>query len=325
MQKVLITDPIHPDALEYMKKAGLEVDLKTNLSPSEIKDCISRYEALICRTSTKLTADILGAADNLKCIGVHATGWDHIDTTTAKEKNILLLGYPSDKESVLDSRHNGSFVPVSEYILMTMLATTKRLIEANESMKNEKWEKYSLSGGEIYGKTLGIIGLGRIGSLVADRAKAFGMEVIAYHPRVDKTEIEKRGATSVSLEELYKKSDFITIHVPKKQENIGLIDSTAFKAMQKRPVIINTSRAAIIKEEDLVKALFEDKIKAVVLDVFDNVPDGINWELVKNPKVIATPHIAGVSDESLKRVSTYVTGLVTDYLINGKIGGLINN
>jgi D-3-phosphoglycerate dehydrogenase / 2-oxoglutarate reductase len=323
MKKVLITDPIHDESVSYLKGQGLDVHIMLGLSEQEIKDLIEDYNALICRTSTKVTRDILLSAKNLECIGVHATGWDHIDYDTASKNGVLLLGYPPDKENFLKDRLNGSFIPAAEYVIMTMLSVTKKLIRANESMKSGRWEKYDLSGGELYGKTLGIIGLGRIGSLVAERASAFGMRVIAYHPRISDSDFKLRKAESVCLDELYEQSDFISIHVPKTAETMGLVEETAFDKMLKKPVIINTSRASVIDEKALEIALSTDKLSAVVLDVFDNAPKNVNWELVKHPKVIATPHIAGVSDEGLLRVSSHIAKLVADYLIRGEIRGQI--
>jgi D-3-phosphoglycerate dehydrogenase len=325
MKKILVTDPIHPEAIAYLKEQGFFVDIKTDLDSNALKQALPGYQALICRTSTKVTGDVLLAGDSLQCIGVHATGWDHIDTITARDRGILLLGYPPRQDTFDTDKHNGSFIPVAEYVLMNMLVTSKKLIEANHSMKSQKWEKYSLSGSELYGKTLGIIGLGRIGSLVAERARAFGMEVIAYNPRLEESEAARRGAKLVSLETIYDQSDFITVHIPKTPENINFINMEAFHKMQKKPVLINTSRASIINENALMKALEDNLLKNVVLDVFEGAPHHINWELVRHPKVIATPHIAGVSDESLRRVSLHTAKIVTDYLKYGKINGLIDD
>lgn len=323
-QNILIADPIHPDALAALKAEGFVVDLCPDDTPEQLLEKVAGYDAIIGRTSTSLDATLLSAATKLRCIGVHATGWNHIDVATATNNNVAILGYPSDKSTVADERLEGAFIPTAEHVMLGMLAAAGNFCTATTSLKEKRWEKYNLVGTELYGKTLGIIGLGRIGSLVAERAEAFGMRVIAHHPNLSSAEAAERHAELVPISDLYTESDYITVHVPQRPETINLIDAAALTQMKPTAVLINTARAPIVNDTDLLTALNNNTIAGAVIDVFGKYPDGVNWELVQHPKVIATPHIAGVSHESLKRVSTYITTSVTDYLKHGKIRGLIN-
>ena len=323
-EKILVVDPIHPDAITLLEDSGYEVTVAPTYTTQQIQEIISEYVAIIGRTSTHIGEEILTQGTQLKCIGVHATGWNHIDIETATKNNIAVLGYPSDPNSLKDQRTEGAFVPTAEHVLLGMLAVAGNFYTATTSMKDGRWEKYNLMGTELYGKTIGIIGLGRIGSLVADRARAFGMNVIASHPNISDEEALKRGAKLVSLETLYSESDYITIHVPQKPSTINLIDATSFSKMKKGAVLINTSRAPIVNEEALIEALDTNILSAAVLDVFNGAPT-VNWSLVQRENVLATPHIAGVSSESLERVSLYTARNVIEYLTSGNSIGLINS
>lgn len=321
---ILITDPIHPTVLNGLQKQFV-VDQKIGLSKEQLLRIVGNYDALIGRTTTKLDAEVLRAGKNLTCIGVHATGWNHIDIEEATRLGITVLGFPSDNKQFKKDRLRGSFIGVAEHVLLSMLACAGDFYNTVAGMKAGKWEKYKFSGTELYGKTLGIVGLGRIGSLVAERARAFGMRVVAYHPRLSKQEAKRRGAELVSLKTLYRVSDFITVHVPQTVKTVGLINKKSFSEMKKGVVFINTARAAVVVEKDLIEALENGVVRMASIDVFEHSPKGVNQRLVRMKNVLATPHIAGISQEGLERVSSYIGKSVSDYLISGKKRGSITS
>lgn len=323
--RIIITNPIHEKAILALKSAGFSVDKKFNITQNELLKIIGNYHILVGRTTTKITKEILEAAKKLICIGVHATGWDHIDIETANKLGITLLGFPSDHKKIFSQRTEGAFVATAEHTILLMLAAAGNFYNVASSMKSGKWEKYSFDGIEIYGKTLGIIGLGRIGSLVADRALALGMKVLVYHPRLNASQIKKFGAKKVSLEVLCKQSDVITIHVPKTKETLGLLGEKEFKNMKKGSILINTARAAIVDQKSLKQSLKQKHLRCAAIDVYDNPPYGIDWNLVNLPNVIATPHIAGVSQESIERISLYVATQIINFIKYNKQENAINN
>ncbi|MFY9457487.1 MAG: hydroxyacid dehydrogenase [Candidatus Spechtbacterales bacterium] len=319
--KVLITDPIHMEAINLLKDSGLDITYVKIKSKEHFLKIIPRYDALICRTSTKVTSEVITSAKRLRCIGVAATGWDHIDVDAAAKRGIILFGLPPGDKSV-NIQREGSFLPTAEHTILAMLAAAGNFYQAVSSLKAGKWEKYNLVGTELYGKTLGIVGLGRIGGMVAQRAAAFGMKVVAYDPHVSRDVIKNLGVKvkKVSLAVLCKKSDFITIHAHKTPKTTNLLDQKSFALMKNGVIIINTARPAIINERALMRGLASKRVRCAVLDVFENEPNParMNMDLIQMPNVIATPHIAGVSEEAWKRVSLTTAKDVIAYLKYGK-------
>ena len=285
-KRILITDPIDEEGIKILKKY-FDVDVKTELKEDEIVKIIKNYDALIVRSATKVTKKIIDAS-NLKVIGRAGTGLDNIDVESAKAKGIAVLNSPI-----------GNVVSVAELVFGMMISLSRNLIKANISMKSGKWEKKGLMGNELYGKTLGIIGLGRIGKEVAKIALAFGMHVIAYDPFIKEVENVKL----VSLDELLENSDFITIHVPLTDETKNLIGKNEIEKMKKGVKIINTSRGGIVNEDALYDALVSGKIAGAALDVFENEPPfGSNSEkLLELDNVIVTPHIGASTHEAQKK------------------------
>lgn len=320
---VLITDPIHPEAIKLLKNSGFGVKYICEKSTHQLLATVERYDAIICRTSTKIDREMLDAAKNLKCIGVAATGWDHIDAEEATRRGVVLLGLPPGNKSVNPERQ-GSFLPTAEHTILCMLAAAGNFYPAVASLKQGKWERYNFVGTELYGKTLGIVGLGRVGGLVAKRAAAFGMNIIGYDPYASDDVAKNSNVKLVTLKRLCQKSDFITVHTHKTSETINLLDKKHFAYMKQGVIVINTARAAVINEQALVSALRSKKVRCAVLDVFENEPHGINMELVKLPNVLATPHIAGVTDEAWRRVSLQTAKDVIGYLKYGRTKNAIN-
>ena len=321
--KILITDPIHKDGIKLLKSNGFKIKCAFNLPREKLKKIIKGYHGLICRTATKVDEEVFKSAENLEFIGLASTGFDRIDIESATKHGVIILGLPAENKQI-DVLRNGNFVSTAEHTILLILTAARNFYVSCHTLKNEKWEKYRFVGEEVYEKTLGIIGLGRVGKLVAKRATALGMKVIAYDPYISSEYAKFNNAKLTSLKNLCKKSDFITIHAPKNKETINLINKKSFSLMKKGIIIINAARGAIINEKDLISALKNGRVRSAALDVFENEPNNINFELVRMKNVIATPHIAGSTINALKRISLNTVRNIIDYINKGDIKNAIN-
>jgi D-3-phosphoglycerate dehydrogenase len=311
--KVLISDNISPQGIEILKRVPeIEVDIKTKLSNEELKEIIKDYDGLIIRSGTKVTAEIIDAATNLKVIGRAGIGVDNVDIGEATKKGIVVMNTPG-----------GNNITTAEHAISLLLSLTRNIPQATTSLKSGKWEKGKFIGCEICNKTLGVIGIGNIGSIVADRALGLKMNVIAYDPYISQESASKIGVELVSLDELFKRSHFITIHVPITEETRHLIDREAFNKMRDRVMIINCARGGIIDEEALYEAIVSGKVAGAALDVFEKEPPGDN-PLLKLNNVICTPHLGASTDEAQINVAIAVAEQVVDYLVNGIIKNAVN-
>ena len=302
MVKILICDPIHQDGVQMLQNAGLELDLDTEISQEDLLKKIGEYDAMVIRSRTKVTKQVLDAARNLKAIARAGVGLDNVDLPYAKEKGVEVFNSP---EAPCNA--------VAELVLGMMFNMARMITEADAGMKQGKWEKKRLTGFEIQGKTLGIIGFGRIGYTLGKKAKCLGMRVITYDVLMDKLIhfVEEINAESVDLDTLYQQSDFITIHVPLLPQTRHMISTPQFQKMKDGAYIINAARGGIIDEEALKKALDSGKVKGAALDVFEEEPKP-DEELVCKPNVICTPHIGAGSTEAQIGNST----IVAEKLIN---------
>ena len=301
-QKLLITDPIHPDALQHLVEAGLEVDELSEKERDDLPERVGKYDALICRTSTIIDAALLARAPRLQCVAIASTGYDRIDIVEAKKRGIAVLGLPSFNPDI-DPEHDGNFVSTAEHTMLLILAALGNFYDATKSMKEGRWEKKFLVGRELAGKTVGLLGFGRIASLVARRLAPFRTTTIAYDTYVSKERAAEFGVELVPLEELCRRSDVITIHLPKTKETEGMLGAREFSLMKDGVFLINAARAAIMDESALIASLKSGKVARAALDVFHDEPSGLNWDLVRMPHVIATPHIGGSTHEAWRRIS----------------------
>ena len=262
--KILVSDNLSETGVEIFKKAaGIEVDVKTGLTPDELKAIIKDYDGLVIRSATKVTADIIQAADNLKVVGRAGIGFDNVDIPAASQRGIVVMNTPE-----------GNTITTAEHTISLLLSLARNIPQATASLKGQKWEKKKFEGKEIFNKTLGIIGTGKIGSIVADRAKGLKMQVIAYDPFIQPEILLKQGIEPVSLEELYRRADFITIHTPKTKDTLGLINGQAISRMKDGVMIVNASRGGIIDEQALFEGLKSGKVGGAALDVFETEPPG---------------------------------------------------
>ncbi len=299
--KVLISDPIDQEGVEILKKAGLEVAEKPGLPPEELVKTIPEYDAIIVRSATKVTKDVIEAGKNLKVIGRAGVGLDNVDAEAAKAKNIKVMNTPA-----------ATSVSVAELALGMMLSIARNLVQGTVTLREGKWEKKRFHGFELFGKTLGIIGIGRIGTELAKRVKVMGMKVIAYDPYVKSSDVGEL----VDLDTILKQSDFISIHTPKTAETKYILSKGAFDKMKPGVVIINCARGGVVDESALYDALASGKVKAAGIDVFETEPIKDN-RLLTLENVVATPHIGAQTEEGQRRAGVGIAELVRDALLKG--------
>lgn len=297
MMKILILDKISKEGIEMMKKKGIEVDLKTDFPQEKIGEIIDNYRGVVVRSKTKLTKEILEKTKNLKFIIRAGVGLDNIDLKTAKEKGLDVFNTPQ-----------ASSIAVAELTIGFLLSLSRPIPQATASLKNGKWEKEKFEGAEIYGKTLGIIGLGRIGKEVAKRAEVLGMRILGYDPFVKKVSPVKM----VPLNFLIRNSDYITLHTPLTEKTKNLINEKTIKKMKDGVYIINSARGGLIDEKALFEALKSGKVKGAAFDVFEVEPPLKN-ELLLLENFICTPHLGASTIEAQKRIGLEVAKIVMEY------------
>ncbi len=311
--RVLVADKVAREGLaEFEKYGDIEVVEKTGLSEEELVKEIPGYSAMIVRSATKVTKKIIEAADELKVIGRAGAGVDNIDVEAATEKGIVVMNTPG-----------GNAEAAGELAFALMFAVARHIARADASMKAERWDKKLFKGVELYGKTLGIIGTGFVGGVLARRASGFGMKVIVCDPYVSEDKVKKLGAELVVCDDFLKKADFISIHVPKTKETVGMINKNVFAKMKDGVFFINCSRGGIVVEDDLLEALNSGKVRAAGIDVFEDEPPK-NWAIAKHERVVATPHIGASTEEAQINVAIMVANQIGKYLTTGEIINAIN-
>lgn len=292
--KILVSDAIAEEGIAKLREAGFEVEVKTGLKPEELIKVIPEYDGLIVRSATKVTREVIQAGKNLKAIGRAGIGLDNIDAEAAKERGIKVLNTPG-----------ATTISVAELTMGHMLALARHIPQATASLKAGKWEKKLFMGTELYGKTLGIIGLGRIGREVAKRASAFGMDIVAYDPYVREADVRDLGLKLLPLEDLLQYSDYITIHVPLTPETKHMLGKREFELMKPGVRIINCARGGVIDEQALYEALVSGKVAGAALDVFEEEPPKDN-PLLKLDNVIGTPHLGASAEEGQLRAGVEI-------------------
>ncbi len=311
--KVLVSDVLGEIGIKmFQDEPGIDVDVKTGLAPDELKAIIGGYDALVIRSATKVTGDILAAAKNLKVVGRAGIGLDNVDIAEATKHGVVVMNTPT-----------GNVITTAEHTIAMMMALTRNIPLGTATLKAGKWEKKKLQGREVFNKILGIIGLGKIGSIVADRARGLKMQVIVHDPFLSPEQIEKAGYEPVSLDELYQRADYITVHVPKMKETVGLLNRAAFDQMKDGVMIINCARGGIVAEADLSEALRSGKVAGAALDVFEKEPPGAN-PLFEVDRVVCTPHLGASTLEAQTNVAVQVAEQIIAYLKDGTITNAVN-
>ncbi|EHP88261.1 phosphoglycerate dehydrogenase [Methanotorris formicicus] len=311
MVKILVTDPLHEDAIKILKEVG-DVEVATGLSKEELLEKIKDAEVLVVRSGTKVTREVIEHAEKLKVIGRAGVGVDNIDLDTATEKGIIVVNAP-----------DASSISVAELTMGLMLAAARNIPQATESLKRGEWDRKRFKGIELYGKTLGIVGLGRIGQQVAKRAQAFGMNIIAYDPYIPEEIANSLGIRLVSINDLCKESDFITLHVPLTPKTKHMIGKEQIDLMKKNTIIVNCARGGLIDEKALYEALKEKRIRAAALDVFEEEPPKDN-PLLTLDNVIGTPHQGASTEEAQKSAGTIVAEQIKKILRGEPAENIVN-
>ncbi|MGD8256021.1 MAG: phosphoglycerate dehydrogenase [Desulfobacterales bacterium] len=310
--KVLVSDNLGEAGINMFQEEGLEVDVKTGMDPKELKEVIGDYAALVIRSATKVTEEILQAAKKLEVVGRAGIGLDNVDIPAATKRGVVVMNTPT-----------GNVITTAEHTIAMMMALTRNIPWGTSTLKAGLWEKKKLQGREIFNKVLGVIGFGKIGSIVADRARGLKMRVIVHDPFVTSEQIEKAGFMSVTLEELYQRADYITLHVPKIKETVGLLNRSAFDQMKDGVMIINCARGGIVDEADLNEALRSGKVAGAALDVFEHEPPG-TCPLFDIDRVICTPHLGASTREAQTNVAVQVAEQIIAYLKHGTIINAVN-
>ncbi len=312
--KVLVSDKLSEEGLKILKEnPEIELVNKPGLSKEDLLKEIKDADALIVRSGTKVTADVIEAAEKLKVIGRAGIGVDNIDLNAASRKGIIVMNTPG-----------GNATAAAEHAIAMMAALARNIPQAHMSMKQGKWEKKKFMGVELTGKTLGVVGLGNIGRIVAERGRGLKMQVVAYDPFVSADKVKHLGVEVVPLDEVFARSDFITIHTPLTEETRYMIDKNAFAKMKDGVRIINCARGGIIKEDDLVEAIESGKVAGAALDVFENEPLPADSPLIKNDKIVLTPHLGASTVEAQVNVAVAIAKQIVDYLVNGNIVNAVN-
>ncbi len=312
--RVLISDNLAPVGVEILKEAGLEVDVKTGMTPDEIKAVIGDYDGLVIRSATKVTADLLESAGRLRVVGRAGIGLDNVDIPAASQRGVVVMNAP-----------DGNATTAAEHAVAMMMSLSRNIPQATLSMKEGKWEKKKFMGREVTGKTFGVIGIGRIGGIAASRAQGLKMRTIAYDPHMPKDIAEKIGVELVSLEDLAKRSDYISVHVPLTKETRNLVSTEFFKNMKKDAMFIDCARGGVCDEAALYEALESGEIAGAALDVFAQEPTTKeNCPLLALDNFICTPHLGASTSEAQENVAVIIAEQIADYLNKGSVTNAVN-
>ncbi len=314
MAKVLVSDKLSDAGLQILAGfPGIEVEYKPGLKEDELCDIISAFDGLVIRSGSKVTAKVIAAADNLKVIGRAGIGVDNVDIPVASKKGIIVMNTPT-----------GNAVTTAEHAITLMLSLARKIPQATASMKAGKWEKSKFEGREITGKTLGVLGLGNIGRIVADRAQGLSMKVIGYDPVLSSERAREIGVELVSVDELLRRADIITCHTPLTPETKGILGAEAFKKVKDGVLIVNAARGGIVDEAALFDALKAGKVGGAALDVFVQEPCQPDHPLLGLDNVIVTPHLGASTAEAQERVALEICEQVATYLATGEIKNALN-
>ncbi|HIK57098.1 MAG TPA: phosphoglycerate dehydrogenase [Synechococcales cyanobacterium M55_K2018_004] len=303
MPKVLVSDPIDQVGIDILSQVA-QVDVKTGLSPEQLIQIIPEYDALMIRSGTRVTAAMIDAATQLKIIGRAGVGVDNVDVPAATRRGILVVNSPE-----------GNTIAAAEHAIAMMLSLSRYIPAADQSVKANKWERSKFMGVEVYKKTLGIVGLGKIGSHVATIARAMGMRLLAYDPYLSSERAEQLGVHLVELDILFRESDYITLHLPKTPETYHLINAEAIAKMKPTVRIINCARGGIIDEAALAEAIQQGKIGGAALDVFEQEPLGESPLRDLGKEMILTPHLGASTEEAQVNVAIDVAEQIRDVLL----------
>lgn len=313
MYKILVSDPISPDGLKSLTDhSDFNVDIQTDLNETELAEIIPNYEGLIVRSQTQVTSNIIAAAPNLKVIARAGVGVDNIDVEAATKHGVIVINAP-----------DGNTISATEHSMAMILSMARNVPQAHQSLKNGKWDRKAYRGTELYNKTLGVIGAGRIGIGVAKRAQSFGMNILAFDPYLSEDKAKELNVTRATVDEIAEQADFVTVHTPLTPKTRGIVDKAFFEKAKPTLQIINVARGGIIDEDALVEALDTNQIQGAAIDVFESEP-ATESPLVAHDKIIVTPHLGASTVEAQEKVAVSVANEIIDIFEHGNVVNAIN-
>jgi D-3-phosphoglycerate dehydrogenase len=312
--KVLVTDSLAPQGFEILQRApGIEVVDAPGMKPAQLLEAIADADALIIRSATQVTAEVIAAGKQLAVVGRAGIGVDNVDVGAATARGIVVMNTPG-----------GNTVTTAEHAIALLVALARHIPQATASMKSGKWDKKSFVGMELYNRTLGVIGLGNIGRIVAQRARGLGMKVVAYDPFLSADAAAKLEVELLDLDSLLARSDALSVHVPRTADTAGLLGRAAFAKARPGVLVVNAARGGIVDEDALLEALESGAVGGAALDVFEEEPPPKDHPLVAHPRVICTPHLGASTEQAQVNVSIAVAEQVRDYLVSGVIDNAVN-
>ncbi len=313
--EIMICDPVSPKGIAlFQQRSEFKVTvLKQRLSEAELLPLVANVEALVVRSETKITRAVMEAAPKLRVVGRAGVGVDNVDVEAATQRGIVVMNTPS-----------GNTISTAELTFSMLMSLARKIPQAHASMKAGEWNRKAFQGVELYNKTLGILGMGRIGTEVARRAIVFGMRVLAYDPYLSLSRANALQVELVELDEVFARCDFITVHMPMSDETRGMINTAAFAKMKTGVRVLNCARGGIINEDDLCTAIQSGKVAGAALDVYEVEPPAKDFPLRALPQVIMTPHLGASTEEAQENVGIEVAEAITDYLLNGVVRNAVN-
>jgi D-3-phosphoglycerate dehydrogenase/(S)-sulfolactate dehydrogenase len=311
--RVLVSDDLSAEGVEIMRRAGLEVDVKVGLAPEELEQIVGGYDALAVRSATKVTARLLEKAPRLRVIGRAGVGVDNVDLAAATRRGVVVMNTPG-----------GSSVTVAELAVAHMLALARHVPQATASVKAGKWEKKRFQGRELAGKTLGVVGIGNIGSVVVQRCRALGMRAIAYDPFISPEAAAKLGVALVALDDLWPQADVVSLHVPLTEQTRGLVDAAVLGRMKRGALLVNCARGGLVDERALAEALRSGRIGGAALDTFEKEPPPPDHPLFQCDGFVCTPHLGASTEEAQAAVAIAIAEQLADFLARGEVKNAVN-
>jgi len=311
--KIFIADEVSDSGLEPLRAAGFLVEKKPGLTHDDLVAALRDCEGLVVRSETKVTANLMDNSPKLRVVGRAGVGVDNIDVPAATVRGIVVMNAP-----------DGNTITTAEHTMALLISLARRVPQANRSLRSGQWDRKSFIGVELQGKTLGIVGLGRIGRAVASRARAFGMNIVAYDPFIAPEHSRDQEIDVVSLLEVFSRADFLTVHTPLTPETRSIVDREAFSKMKRGVRIINCARGGLIDEEALYEAIKSGIVAGAALDVFTREPPPPDHPLLGLDEVIATPHLGASTTEAQEGVALTVAEQMRDYLLTGALRGAVN-
>src|SRR2546422_4979501 len=311
--RILVADDVSETGLQPLRDAGFLVEKHIGLAPEALRQALADSDGLVVRSETKVTSDLMNAARKLRVIGRAGVGVDNIDVPAATARGVVVMNAP-----------DGNTITTAEHTLALLVALSRNIPQANASVKAAKWERKRFIGAELQGKTLGIVGLGRIGRAVAARARAFGMKIVGHDPFIAPDQARDLEIESASLDEVFARADFLTVHTPLTSETRGLIGPEAFAKMRKGVRVINCARGGLVDEAALHEAIKSGVVAGAALDVFEQEPPPPDHPLLGLEEVIVTPHLGASTTEAQEGVAVTVAEQMRDYLLAGTLRGAVN-